>query len=125
MALSPVQVQPKKPSGGKGGLFGKLAGGIAGAIGGSFLGQPLAGASVGAKIGGAVGNAIDPVKGGQQKRGVALAAQSDPDAQLAGLVEAQKELLQSTNISEPEKERANIEVFSPAIDALKRRKGIK
>lgn len=88
MALSPVNIPPKK-SGGKGGIFGKIAGGIAGAIVGTVAGNPVAGASIGSKLGGAVGGAVDPAKANQPAGVPTLerAALQDPTVQI-GLIDS-------------------------------------
>lgn len=121
MALNPVNVLPKT-SGGKGGLFGKIAGGVVGGVAGTFAGNPVGGAALGSSIGETVGSIADPAKqsGGQ---GVPLSALAkDPGVQLANLVDAKKTLMASNEFSEPEKQELVQGVYSPAIEALKKRR---
>lgn len=126
MALNPVNVSPKvKRSGGKGGLFGKIAGGVVGGIAGAFAGNPIAGASIGSAVGGTVGSIADPVKEkvvGETQ--VPLSTMADqPGVKLASLVDTQKDLMQSPDFTEPEKEELMNSVFNPTIMALKKRIG--
>lgn len=93
MAITPVNVLPKKKGGFLGSL-GRALGGAAGAVGGAMVGGPvgaLKGASTGASIGGAVGGMA---QGGQSSGGTSVPLQSvakrDPNVQLAQLDEARK-----------------------------------
>lgn len=111
----------------KGGLFGKVLGlastGI-GAVAGGIAGGPggaLKGASIGGSIGGTVGNAVDPV-GQTSGRGVALShvAQNDPGVQFQTIKEAQKNLLDSSDFDDDEKEKLN-SIFEQSKPILQQR----
>lgn len=125
MALQPIQAPIKEGKKG-GGLFGKIAGGLAGLGVGTVTGNPIAGMAVGQKVGQTVGGAVSPAKGASQQKTVPLQqmAKKDPGVQLAQLMEAQKELIAAPDIPEPEKEQVNIEIFTPAIEALKKRRNV-
>lgn len=124
MALAPVQLKEKR-KGGKGGLFGTIAGVVGGGLLGAFGGPAgaAAGASLGGKIGGTVGGLVDPgrIEGG---RGVPLAqeASRNSEVQLAQLLDAQKELMNTTKFTEPEKQEA-LASLNPAVEVLRRKLG--
>lgn len=123
MALNPIQLKQKQ-SGGKGGLFGKIAGTVLGGAAGFLAGGPagaVGGAKLGGSLGGAVGSVADPAKS-KGGRGVPLSkvAERDPEVQLAQLVDAQKDLLKSTQVPQNEKDETMNNILLPAIQALKK-----
>lgn len=126
MALNTINVEPKVKEKRGGGLFGKIAGGLVGAVGGAFAGNPLAGAKLGMDVGGTAGALIKPGSAKQTSGGLALTkvADQDSEVQLARLLDAQKELLASTKFAFPEKEEVNTQVFTPAIEALRKQRGL-
>lgn len=120
MALNDVVQYPEVKKG-KGGLFGKIAGTVLGAIPGVVTGNPalaVSGAGMGGQLGGAVGEVADPSKV-KQAENVPLQRMADrPNVQLAQLVDAQKALMKSTELTIPQKEELNQTVFAPTITKL-------
>lgn len=123
MAFTPVTVQQKQKRS-KGGLFGQIAGSVVGGVAGAFTGNPIAGASAGGALGGAIGQVAGKDKVSSGGVPMQTAAGQDPEVMQARLVEARNELLKATNIPEPQKQQADLEVFTPAIEALRKQRGI-
>lgn len=121
MALNDVVQYPEVKKG-KGGLFGKIAGTVIGAIPGVVTANPalaVSGAGMGGQLGGAVGEVADPSKV-KQAENVPLQRMADrPNVQLAQLVDAQKALMKSTELTIPQKEELNQTVFVPTIAKMK------
>jgi len=114
MALSPIQLKPKR-KGGKGGLIGKIAGGIIGAIGGalapatggtSALAGAAAGSALGGTAGGLVGEAADPLRetGGKGVGTLSRVSKVNPEVMVAQIADGQRELARLPDVSATEKQ---------------------
>lgn len=122
MAFTTVNVPEKRKRGG--GLAGKLIGAAVGGAAGAFAGNPMAGAKLGSEVGGIVGNVAKPGSVTKSSVPIQSAAGQDPEVMQARLQQARDELFKNTQIPEPDKQRADLEVFGPALDAIKRQRGI-